>query len=380
MMLAKQIVINGRFIDQPITGVQRYALEICRALDGMIEARHAAVSALSFLVARPKRVVAAYPFRNIEEARFGRFNGYAWEQIDLPSQMTSAVIVNLCNLCPLLGRTNLTVVHDANAWLIPDNYSLPFRLAYYALVPLGIRRSRAWVTVSQYSADQLLARRIANRPPDAIIGSGSDHVRALSGRRSILAQSGLPHPFVFALGSLSRNKNVDLVRSLAPALGAKGISIVIAGDPGSRIFTKQNCEQQRNIMQLGRVHAEDLAFLFRNCLCFLFPSYFEGFGIPPIEAMALGAPVVSSNTSSLPEILGDAALYCSPDNASVWIEAITRLTCDSNFRAALISRGLTQASKYEWCLSAERLLQLVRQLNRDGRRPGSFRDAASRDR
>jgi hypothetical protein len=87
---------------------------------------------------------------------------------------------------------------------------------------------------------------------------------------------------------------------------------------------------------------------------YLFPSFFEGFVIPPIEAMAKGAPVISSNTSSVPEILGDAALHCPADEPSAWIEAVISLACNTGLRADLISRGLTQASKYEWELSAER--------------------------
>jgi glycosyltransferase involved in cell wall biosynthesis len=262
----------------------------------------------------------------------------------------------------VLGRINLTVIHDANPWLIPDNYSVPFRLAYYVLVPLGIRRSRAWVTVSQYSAAELLARRIADRPPDALIGNGSNHMRALSGTNSTLARSALPFPFIFALGSRSRNKNLGLIRSLAPMLAGIGISVIIAGDPVSRVFTGKHSVQQSNVVQLGHVCDEDLAFLFRNCLCFVFPSYFEGFGVPPLEAMAVGAPVISSNTSSLPDVLGDAPLYCPPDQPAAWLEAIIALARDSNLRTEIVSRGFTQAGRYDWQLSAERLTQLARRL------------------
>jgi glycosyltransferase involved in cell wall biosynthesis len=360
MNLDDEIIINGRFLDQRLTGVQRYALGICGAIDELIVQQHPLVAGLRVSVVRPEAATAPYPFRHIEERRFGRLNGHAWEQFELPFYSNASALLNLCNASPLLGPRNLTVVHDANVWLMPDNYSKVFRAVYRVLLPLGIRRSRTWVTVSKYSADQLLTRRIANRPPNAIIGNGSDHMLALEWPSSRLGEIHLPRPFVFALGSRSRAKNIDLVRALAPNLRDMGISTVIAGDADHRIFTQQASAGEGNIVELGRVNDVDVAYLMRNCLCFLFPSYFEGFGIPPIEAMAMGAPVISSNTASMPEILGDAALYCAPDDPSGWVTAVSRLATDVKLRSELVDRGRAQAAKYHWKTSAVRLLELAR--------------------
>jgi glycosyltransferase involved in cell wall biosynthesis len=362
MTCGRQIVINGRFLDQSLTGVQRYAWGISSAIDELVAARHPIVHDVRVSIARPSRGTTTFPYRHIEEARFGRLNGHAWEQLELPLYSKDAPLLNLCNTSPLLGRNNLTVVHDANVWLMPDNYSRAFRAVYKILLPLGIRRSRAWVTVSNYSADQLLKRRIAHRPPDAIIGNGSDHILALSGETSEMARIALPRPYALALGSRSRNKNIEMIRLLAPQLAAAGISIVIAGDIGSNIFTKQEAMPQSNIVELGRVTDNDLVYLMRNCLCFVFPSFFEGFGIPPLEAMVLGAPVVSSNTASMPEILRDAALYCPPDTPDAWIATILRLAADAPLRSALIARGRERAAKYVWKTSAVHFMDLARQL------------------
>jgi glycosyltransferase involved in cell wall biosynthesis len=111
---------------------------------------------------------------------------------------------------------------------------------------------------------------------------------------------------------------------------------------------------------LGRVSDVDLAYLYRNCLCFLFPSFYEGFGIPPIEAMAVGAPVVSSNSSSLPEILGDAALYCPPTDAFAWATGIEQLFRDGDLRSRFVALGKEQASKYTWPRTARAIVQLAR--------------------
>jgi glycosyltransferase involved in cell wall biosynthesis len=357
-----EIIVNGRFLDRPTTGVQRFAAGICGAVDGLLAEQHPLVADLRISVVRPNKAPGSFPFSHLKERRIGRLSGHTWEQFELPFHAKTAPLLNLCNTSPLLGRNNLTVVHDANVWLMPDNYSRTFRAIYHLLLPLGIRRSRMWVTVSKYSADQLLNRHIADRPPNAIVGNGSDHMHGLDVRRSKFASAALPRPFVFALGSRSRAKNIDLVRSIAGNLSASGISTVIAGDANARIFTAQAATAENNVIDVGRVNDEDLAYLLQNCLCLLFPSHFEGFGIPPIEAMAMGAPVISSSTASMPEVLGDAALYCAPHDRSAWIAAVLRMAGDAELRSELIERGRAQATKHTWKASALRLLELARQM------------------
>ena len=363
MHRGRELIINGRFLGQATTGVQRYAFGISSAIDQLIADGHPAVASLRVAVARPSADISPFPFPHLEEKRLGRLRGHAWEQLELPFHCKTAPLLNFCNVCPLLGRNNLTVVHDANVWLAPDNYSRAFRTAYHALLPAGIRRSSAWVTLSKYSAERLLALRIADRPPTAIIGSGADHMSVPDGARSKYAALEPAKPYVFALGSRSRSKNLDLIRSLAPELGAKSIRIIVAGDSNTKVFSRREsgCDKN-NVIDLGRVDDDDLVYLLKNCLCFVFPSYHEGFGIPPIEAMAVGAPVISSNAASMPEVLGEAALYCEPDHRSAWIAAVLRLNDDPALRADLIERGHSQAAKYRWQDSALRFLNLADQM------------------
>ena len=359
MNSGRELIVNGRFLDQPTTGVQRYALGICGALDALIAERHPMAADLAVSIARPSKSTLPFPFANIKEVRTGALQGHAWEQLELPFHAKAAPLLNLCNVSPLLGRNNLTVVHDANVWLAPDNYSRAFRTIYNVLLPAGIRRSQVWLTVSAYSAEQLVRLRVADRPPDAIVGNGADHILAHDWRRSKFAAADLAKPFVFALGSRSRAKNIALVRSLSPELRANGIGVVIAGDSNARVFGAGAQPSDHGVVDLGRVNDDDLAYLMRHCLCFLFPSFIEGFGIPPLEAMALGAPVISSNTASMPEVLGNAALYCAPDDRPAWIAAVLRLNDDADLRAELLERGRAQAAHYTWRQSALRLLDVT---------------------
>jgi glycosyltransferase involved in cell wall biosynthesis len=359
---AAEILINGRFLDQATTGVQRYGRGIANALDRLISDRHPAASDLAITLVRPKSSASKFPYRYLSELRAGSLRGHAWEQLELPFYAKTAPLLNLCNTSPLLGRNNLVVVHDANVWLAPENYSRSFRTAYQILLPAGIRKSRKWVTVSRFSAHELITRQIADRPPDAIIGNGCDHMLDLDADRSSIATHRPKKPFVFAIGSRSRAKNIDLVRSLAPALQRKDITVAIAGDANAAVFGASGNLADQGALDLGRVSDEDLAFLMKNCLCFLFPSIIEGFGIPPLEAMAMGAPVVSSNTASMPEVLEDAALYCAPGDPAAWIATVERLAGDDQLRAELAAKGRTQSAKYTWRSSAIRLIELARKL------------------
>jgi glycosyltransferase involved in cell wall biosynthesis len=180
--------------------------------------------------------------------------------------------------------------------------------------------------------------------------------------RSRLAATDLPRPFVFAMGSPSPNKNTDLLLAMSEALRAAGLHLVMAGGVNSNVFRKPIHAGAANVLQLGRVDDQDVAYLYTQALCFAFPSLYEGFGIPAIEAMAFGCPVVASNSSALPEVLGDAALFCPPTDMQSWLSAITRLACEPDLRAQMVWRGRQRAGLYSWRKVALRLLEVVRTL------------------
>jgi glycosyltransferase involved in cell wall biosynthesis len=113
------------------------------------------------------------------------------------------------------------------------------------------------------------------------------------------------------------------------------------------------------VRHLGRVNDDDLALLYRRALCLVFPSKTEGFGLPALEAMALGCPVISSDAASLPEVCGEAALYAPPDDAAAWLAAIGRIMKESGLRQRLASRGVTRSKAFSWRQSAEKYLELM---------------------
>ncbi len=355
-----RVHFNGRFMSRPITGVQRYGWEIIREIDALCTEGHAAVRGLDFEILCPNAVIPQHHFGTIRETIVGRRTGHLWEQFDLPRYAKDSVVVNLCNFAPLFGTRNITCVHDANVYLIPNNFSWRFRAAYRIILPLVIRRSKKWVTVSHYSADQLASCGVSDRAPDAIIWNGCEHILRQNKNESRFADTELPRPFIFALGSRSQNKNVEPILSLASSLHSHGISIVVAGGANAQIFKASRALNHHLALELGRIEDQDVAYLYSQALCFVFPSLYEGFGIPAVEAMACSCPVISSNMSAMPEILGDAALYCSPTDPAAWLTAILKLKSSSDLRSEFISRGRRQASFYSWRESALKFIELIR--------------------
>jgi glycosyltransferase involved in cell wall biosynthesis len=357
-----RVYFNGRFLGRRVTGVERFAGEIIRAVDSLWAQGDPATDGMSFEIVRPPGNGESGHFARIPDRVVGARRGHLWEQLDLPRHVSDGILVNLCNTAPISRTLNVTCVHDANVFLNPKSYAWPFRIAYRALLPLVIRRSSRWITVSAYSAAQLACLGVSDRPPSAIVGNGTEHMARLQPDRSRLARIGLPKPFVLAIGSRSRNKNIELLLAIADALDAAGLSIVLVGEANPRIFGELAAIQHSNVLELGRVEDEDIAFLYSQALCFAFPSLYEGFGIPAIEAMACGCPVVAANSSALPEVLGEAALLCSPTDPQAWRSAIGDLARDADLRGRLVQRGRKQAGLYSWRAAALQLLQVVRTL------------------
>ena len=335
-----QLLVNGRFLTQGMTGVQRFALEITRAL-----AAQASVQVLA-----PSTAPDAPP---LAIRRVGRLSGQAWEQFELPRHAAGGVLLNLGNTAPLARRRQLVVIHDTATFAHPDSYGWRFRTWYRWLQRGLVRRGACLATVSAFARDGI-ARHLGVDPAAvAVIGEGAEHIRRTPADAGLPARLGLLRPYVLAVGSLAAHKNLAALGATAALLAARAMDLVITGDLDARVFGAAALPQPARYV--GRVDDAGLRALYEGAAAFVFPSRHEGFGLPAVEAMACGCPVIAARAGALPEICGDAALFADPLDAADIARAIARVLDDPACAARLRHAGLARAAGHTWPAAAARL-------------------------
>jgi glycosyltransferase involved in cell wall biosynthesis len=296
----------------------------------------------------------------VRETGFGA--GHLWDQFVLPFH-AGAGILSLGNFGPIYGRNHIVCIHDANTFIEPESYSRAFGLAYRTLLPLIGKRANRVATVSQFSADMLVKYGVCRREKIFVAPNGYEHALRWDPNQARTPLVGaLKRPYVLLLGSSAKHKNVHVVLEQAQGLDAAGIDIVVVGAASSIFSANASNVQGRNVHSAGYVSDDDLAALYEGALCLAFPSKTEGFGIPPLEAMTRGCPVISSNVASLIEVGGDAVVYVDPDHGDGWRDAIIGLSANDSLRATMAAQGRTRAALFSWKRSAQIYLDEILRL------------------
>ena len=346
--MTARLAVNGRFLSQATTGTQRYAHEL-----------------VSRLVARhPGRVVLHVP-QGTEvpgsigahvEVRESRARGQVFEQVALPWASRHDLLLSLGGPAPIAARRQVATIHDVSVFRHPQTYSRAFRTWYRAMYRVLARRAVRILTVSQFSADEL-GRVLRVAPPRvSVVPNGSDHVdRVLAAQPDLAAYPGLDsgEPWVLCVGTLARHKNLG---PTLDALEAAGICSVVVGARGSAaVFAAADTGRWSRARFAGRLTDEELAWVYGQATALVFPSLYEGFGIPVVEAQRLGCPVVALDTGPMREVGGDAALLCDPAHPEQVVEAVGRLVDDRGLRAGVVEAGRRNADRFRWDLSTDRL-------------------------
>jgi glycosyltransferase involved in cell wall biosynthesis len=350
------ISVNGGILTQEVTGVQRYASEILVAItqiairEGWNREKIRIVG-----MGQPQDSAFLEAASRITTPKLPR---PLWAQVILPV-FSRGPLLSLGNIGPLGYANQILCVHDANVYIVPESYTFGFRAYYRCLLPVLARRVKHLVTVSDFSRTMLRKHGVSGRRDVHVIPNGHEHALRWDADKSRLVQQDvLRRPFVFMIGSRARHKNTQIVEAIAPELDQLGLDLVIAGRSGGHF---QNIQQMArpNVIMLGPVTDDDLAYLYARALCLAFPSTTEGFGLPALEAMTLGCPVVAANVASMPEVCGEAALYADPHDSATWLNQIRRLTQDPGLRQDLAAAGLAQGRKFSWAEGARRYLDLA---------------------
>jgi|SRR5580700_2241160 glycosyltransferase involved in cell wall biosynthesis len=354
-----EIVINGRFLTQNVSGVQRYARELLHSLDTILED----TADIKITVLSPSLMVPAPAWRNIRLRQVGRLHGHAWEQIELPWYSRGHLLFCPGNTAPilsLLSQPVVVTVHDLSYKYFPEAYHPMFRLWYRFLTPLIFRYAQSIITVSESER-----RAINKHHPKAAARLQAIPNGGFPAGISTICLEGRSSSYILCVGSFSKRKNFPRIFETACRLAReREFNFVFVGE-ASKTFVNTHVHVPEDLTAkitfVGAINdPAELVPYYCKAACLLFPSLYESSGLPPIEAMACGCPVIVSDISALRERCGDAAIYCDPTDINSIIASVLRLMDDGALRSKLSTVGLERAAKFSWRECARATLDLLR--------------------
>jgi glycosyltransferase involved in cell wall biosynthesis len=348
--MSQLVYINGRFLTQNFSGVQRFATEVTLALQSL----------------RPEDIRLLVPPGKVAEPILGsiatgRLSGQGWEQLELPRRAAGGLLVNLGNTAPILSRKQIVVIHDAGVFSTPESYPWQLRLWYRAIQKALVLRRTALVTVSEFARQEII-RNLGARPDDVmVVSEGADHIGRIAADETILRANGLEQGgFVLAVGNLAAHKNLTSLGALAQSLAPSGVKLVITGGFGGKAFREMPAlTLPEPAIYIGRVSDEALKALYGAAACFVFPSRYEGFGLPVAEAMLCGCPVVASNIPVLREIFPQGAVFCDPLSPSDIAAKVMQVISDKKLQFALAEAGRALAKEMTWRRSGNEMNAII---------------------
>ena len=250
------------------------------------------------------------------------------------------------------------MVHDAQFRISPESYPAKLRWGYRLLIPRGAATSRVVLTVSDYARDSLAAWRIGEPARTAVVANGADHILDAPADEGALARHGLSRGgYCVLFGSTARYKNVAVALEAFRRMRDPPRLLVIGPDRAALAAAGLHAPEEA--IFAGQVADPVLRALYEGALCLLYPSRTEGFGLPPVEAMLCGCPVISAPAGAMPEVCRDAVLYAGLDDPDDWAGRIASLTGDPDLRARKIAAGRERAARFTWRAAG---LALVRAL------------------
>lgn len=358
----REIVINGRFLTQPVTGVQRVAREVVRALDHLVSEEE--VPLRLRLVCEAHADATELELRATQiEAVGGRLRGHAWEQLVLPARVRGGHLLCLGNTAPirslLAAHPTTVMIHDLSYRQFPEAYRHRYRLGHAVMLPFLLRRASALVTVSETERAVLGKLNPAALPRIRVAQNGGWRDGTIEPRTNRPAGG-----YVLYVGSLSSRKNISGVLAVAIRLAREdGVTTQLVGassDILTPIAANIPDDVRDKVRLVGPVtELSALADLYRDAACLLFPSFYEASPLPPVEAMSFGCPVVVSAIPAMTERCGTAALYCDPHSVDDMAEAVRRCLSGDTGIAEQILRAYARSTRWSWRSQAEAVLEAM---------------------
>lgn len=353
--MRKRIIINGRFLTQRTTGVQRYQYEMLLGIDYNLN-NH--ISQYLFELVCPKGKLINIPkLKNIKIVQFGDLNGHLWEQIDLRKYKNdkNSILISLTASGPIYS-TDLIVIHDVG-FLYRSYFNISYRIWHKFMVKKLLENVKSIITISEFSKREIF-KNFSPKKNIQVIYEGYEHLDRIKEDTEILTSLNLKNKkFFLSLGSIKANKNIELILKAAKKL--KEDTFVITGEFNPKIFkgSDLNFNQMDNVIYTGYLKDEEIKTLYSNCEAFIFPSLYEGFGLPPLEARVCGANLILSDIEPLREVYGNQAVYIDPYDENSLIEIITKRKYKE------INNNISDLkNKYSWLENSKLILNEIERL------------------
>jgi glycosyltransferase involved in cell wall biosynthesis len=334
-----QVHVNGRYLEQRVTGQQRYAREI-----------------VARLMSRMDIVAPPTGSRGVR--------GHLWEQLALPRRLGRDLLWSPSTTGPLAVKRQVVTIHDCAFFDQANCFSRAFAAWYQFLVPRLARAARQIIAVSEFSKQRIVELcRVPAEKVTVIYSGVGERFRPHSADEiaAVRIKLALPQRYILCVGSLEPRKNLARLlqawQQVQPRLD--GLSLVLVGAK-SHVFRDIGMNQPPPDVHLaGYLDDEHLPAVYSGAESFIYPSIYEGFGLPVIEAMASGVPVITSGVTALPEVAGDAAVYVDPMDVDSIAAGIQRVADDPRLRAELTARGRLRAAQFDWQRTAQETWQVL---------------------
>ena len=360
------LVVNARFLTQKVTGTQRFAINISRELKHLqpetIFLTPPDIKNQQVATELAAKIIGTRNYQIYKKLRLPA--DLLWEQFDLPLYLTRhgyPRLLNLVNLAPYLYTNNIITIHDIVFNLYPQYFSRKFAFLYNTLVPRLARRARHIITVSQHSKSDICNHLLIHPGKVSVIYNAANLKLSAKNQRPPY-----PWPYILSVGALEPRKNLPRLIAAFRQLTDKNLRLIITGEGKSHIFKEisnlkpSNSHRQPEndrIIFTGFLEDQQLTNLYTHATAFCYPSLYEGFGLPPLEAQTYGCPILVSNRTSLPEIFGPSALYCDPENIDDIANKLRTLIGDQKLRTKLIHAGKKNSRRFNWNRSAKKLIE-----------------------
>lgn len=345
-------VVNGRFLTQKPTGVHRYALEICNKLYEL---------GVDFHVAIPKQINPDYDvkFKTVE---CGNLKTHLWEQINLPAYLKrigSPLLISFSGCGPLNYNNQIITIHDVSHEVHPEWFSKNYCRYYHFMLPRIARKALAVITVSQFSKQEIIdvfqldANKIKVIPCDVPFHNKPS-------KEDLILKEKVSEKYILTVSSMDPRKNFVRLVEAFNNINDKSVKLYIIGMK-FKAFNTPDLQKLvgDNVVLPGYVNDKELQTMYSNALFSIYPSLYEGFGLPPLESMTFGCPVIASDIPAIREVNENAVLYVNPLDVSDMTQKMNQMINDANLRADFQARGFEQIKKYSWDITAEKVLELI---------------------